>query len=122
LIWAREARLLADEVIHASQQAGADPRYLSELKTACTRHIARSTANQFVWTRIRGASMSDTLSWSVTCLPYLSWTLPALTRLGAALLLPRKFLRSKLLSAAAKLGASRRENESPKAAKATSLS
>jgi glycosyltransferase involved in cell wall biosynthesis len=107
--WAREARLLADEVIHASRQAGATPLYLSNLETACARHIARSTANQFLWTRIRGASQAQALTWTFACLPYLSWTVPAVSRLGAALLLPRNVLRNALLKAAASLADSRRE-------------
>ncbi len=110
-LWAREARLLADEVIQASHQAGATPEYLSNLKADTTRHIARSTANQFVWTRIRGASLSDTVQWSIACLPYLSCTLPAVSRLGAALLLPRAVLRKALLKSAAKLAASRSQAE-----------
>jgi hypothetical protein len=109
IVWAREARLLADEVILASRRAGATPEYLSNLDKACTRHIARSTANQFLWTRIRGASSSDALAWSIACLPYLSLTLPAVSRLGAALLLPRNVLRNALLKGAASLAESRRE-------------
>lgn len=109
MLWASEARLLADEVFQASRQAGATPQYLANLKTACTNHIARSTANQFLWTRIRGASVSDAFTWSIACQPYLAWTLSAVSRLCAALLLPRFLLRIALLRAAAKLANSRRE-------------
>jgi len=108
LVWASESRLLADEVIEALDRAGASPEYVSNLKTASTRHIARSTANQFVWTRIRGASRPDALKWSVDCRPYLAWTFPAVSRLGAAVILPRKVLRNELLKGAARLAASRR--------------
>ena len=106
-VWASESRLLADEVIQASRQAGATSEYLSNLERTSKHHVARSTANQFVWTRIRGATLSDAWKWSVACLPYLSWSVPAVSRLFAALLLPRKLLRKSLLMAAARLAASR---------------
>jgi glycosyltransferase involved in cell wall biosynthesis len=109
IVWARESRLLADEVIEASCRAVASPEYLSNLKTACRSHIARSAANQFVWTRIRGASLSKVWAWSIECRPYLAWTFPAVSRLGAALILPRKVLRNELLKGAAKLADSRRK-------------
>ncbi len=111
LLWASESRLLADEVIQRFSSTGAGPEFLSRLKTECTRHIARSTANQFVWTRIRGARTSDSLKWTFECLPYLSWTVPAVSRLGAALLLPRNVLRRALLKSAARLSATRNKEE-----------
>ena len=55
LVWARESRLLADEVIETSRLAGADAGYMPRLLADCRRHIARSTANQFVWSRLRGS-------------------------------------------------------------------
>jgi glycosyltransferase involved in cell wall biosynthesis len=116
LIWARESRLLADEVIQASRRAGASPGYLSQMEAQCKRHIARSTANQFLWTRIRGARSSDAFAWSITCLPYLSWTWPAISRLGVALILPRPVLRNGLLKAASRLAASRRKIQDASAA------
>lgn len=109
ILWASEARLLADEVIQASRHSGATPTYLSNLQQACKRHIARSTANQFVWTRIRGANLSQALRWSIAARHYLSWTLPAVSRLAVALLLPRNLLRNMLLKAAARLSTSRHE-------------
>ena len=108
-VWARESRLLADEVLQASRDAGASSEYLSSLKRECKLHIARSTANQFVWTRIRGAKLSDALAWSIPSLRYLAWTFPAISRFGAALLLPPNVLRKMLLKGAARLADSRRE-------------
>jgi glycosyltransferase involved in cell wall biosynthesis len=107
LLWARESQLLSDEVMRASRQAGASAEYLSNLEACSKHHIARSTANQFVWTRIRGASVLDAWKGTFTCRPYLAWNLPAVIRLGAALFLPRKVLRIALLNAAAKLAVSR---------------
>ncbi len=106
-VWARESRLLADEVIEASRRAGQDTDYLSRLRTDCRRHVGRSTANQFVWTRLRGASRVQAWSWIAGCLPYLSWDPKVLSRLAAALVLPREPLRRLLLSGAARLAATR---------------
>src|ERR1019366_2151157 len=94
VVWARESRLLANEVIEASRRAGADTDYLSRLQTDCRRHIGRSTANQFVWTRLRGASRAQGWNWIADCVPYLSWNPIVLSRLVAVLVLPRETLRS----------------------------
>ena len=106
--WAREVQLLADEVIEGAQKAGASNAFVEMLRTACREHGARSAANQFVWTRIRGASISKAWRWSVQCLPYIGLNHRALSRLGAALLLPKKVLRGALLRGAEKQAASRR--------------
>jgi glycosyltransferase involved in cell wall biosynthesis len=109
VVWARESRLLANEVIEASRRAGADTAYLSRLQTDCRRHIGRSTANQFVWTRLRGASRAQAWNWIAGCLPYLSLSSSptVLSRLTAALVLPREPLRRLLLSGTARLARSR---------------
>ena len=110
-VWARASRLLADEVIEASRRAGADAHYLSRLQTDCRRHIGRSTANQFVWSRLRGASRAQAWSWVAGCLPYLSWSPNVLSRLAAALILPGELLRRLLLSGTARLAGTRGTNK-----------
>ena len=60
-VWARESRSLANEVIEASRGQVRIADYLSRLQTDCRRHIGRSTANQFVWSRLRGASRRTSL-------------------------------------------------------------
>jgi glycosyltransferase involved in cell wall biosynthesis len=107
IVWAREVRLLADEVIEGSRKAGASAEYLARLRKACRQQVARSAANQFVWTRIRGASVGEAWGWSFGCLPYIGWNFRALSRLGAALLLSRDVLRNALLRGAQRLAASR---------------
>ena len=109
-VWARESQLLADEVIEASRRAGADKDYLSSFQTNSRRHIARSTANQFIWSRLRGASRVQAWRWIPDNLPYLSWDPTVLSRLVAALVLPRETLRRLLLSGAAKLAKARGTN------------
>jgi glycosyltransferase involved in cell wall biosynthesis len=113
LVWARESRGLANEVIEGSRRAGADSDYLSRLQTDCRRHIGRSTANQFVWNRLRGASRAQAWKWVGGCLPYLSLSSnpTVLSRLAAALILPREPLRRLLLSGAARLAGARGTKE-----------
>jgi glycosyltransferase involved in cell wall biosynthesis len=110
-LWAREIRLLADEVLEGSRKAGASAEYLARLQRASRRHVARSAANQFVWTRIRGASVGEAWGWSLGCLPYIGWNLRALSRLCAGLLLPRGVLRSFLLNGAERLRSNRTKSE-----------
>ena len=80
---------------------------MSRLQTDCRGHIGRSTANQFVWSRLRGASRTEAWSWVAGCLPYLSWSPNVLSRLAAALILPGELLRRLLLSGAARLAETR---------------
>lgn len=108
--WTREAQLLADEVMEGSRKAGASAEYLARLHRACRQHVARSAANQFVWTRVRGASIAEAWGWSFGCLPYIGWNIRALSRLGAGLLLPRGALRHLLLGGAEKQRSNRRDH------------
>ena len=112
VVWTREVQLLADEVMERSRKAGASAEYLARLRRACKQHVARSGANQFVWTRIRGASVGEAWGWSFGCLPYIGWNLHALSRLGAGLLLPREVMRTALLRGARGLAASRNQTAS----------
>lgn len=107
LVWARESQSLADQVIQNSRRAGEDSTYLSSLQADCRRHVARSTANQFVWCRLRGAGPAQALKWIPGSLPYLSWNFTVLSRMLAALVLPRQTLRALLLASAAKLSRTR---------------
>jgi glycosyltransferase involved in cell wall biosynthesis len=107
VMWARQSRDLANDVIDRSRRAGADANYLSRLQTACRHHIGRSTANQFVWCRLRGASRAQAWNWLGDCRPYLEWNPIVLSRLAAALILPGELLRRLLLSGAAKLARTR---------------
>lgn len=101
--WARESRLLADEALNGARQAEAGPDYLSHLRSYCRCYVARTAGNQFVWTRIRGASLGRAWGWTWGCVPYLSWSPTAWSRVVAALILPRNILKRLLLDSAAKL-------------------
>ena len=107
--WGRESRLLADEVIAAARRAGADKQYLLQLESDARKQVARSTANQFVWTRIRGANVLQSWSWLFDCGYYLDRSFTTLSRVSASLLLPRGLLRSLLLANASKLAERRHE-------------
>jgi hypothetical protein len=99
--------MMVDEMLETSRKAGLSSQYVSTLESEARRHIARSAANQFVWTRIRGARVSEALRWSIECMPYFAPTWPVVSRLGAAMVVPRAMLRRALLKAASRLAASR---------------
>lgn len=107
VVWGRESRQMADEIMQTAKQRGATPEYLAAFKRNSKSHIARSAANQFVWTRIKGASRAQALSWIPDSLPYMAFTWPVISRLGAALILPRRFLQKALLKGAAGLAIAR---------------
>lgn len=109
-VWARESRLLADEVIAGARRSGVDSDYLSRLEANCKLQVGRSTANQFIWCRLRGAGPAQTWLWLFGCFPYLPLkTRLGLSRVAAALLpIPRKVLKRLLLKAAAELAKQRR--------------
>jgi hypothetical protein len=110
-VWARDSQLTVDEVFELrSRQAAADTNYLSCLRAESRRYIAQSTANQFIWNRLRGASAIQAWGWIVGCLPYFSWNLTVWTRVSAALMLPREVLTRLLLNAAARRAEARRAN------------
>ena len=111
LTWAREQRVLADEILQSARRAGCSTDFLSQMAVNCKAYIARSTANQFVWTRIRGASLLQAWRWAIGALPYVGMSPQALTRLAAASLLPRALLRRMLLSAAARMARTRAQEE-----------
>ena len=108
LDWACEEQLLADEVLEASCRAEASPEYMSQLNAATREYVARTSSNQFVWTRVRGASLAKAWRWLPACLPYISRNPSMLARVGAALTLPRGVLRWVLLRGARKLRDQRR--------------
>jgi hypothetical protein len=105
--WAHECQLLGNEVLQASRAAGQSEAYIAQLKQAVRRHIARSSANQFIWSRVRGASMSQAWRWVPACMPYLTLSSGVASRMGAALTLPRSALHHLLMKSARKLAASR---------------
>lgn len=109
-VWARESQELVGGVIEAFRRQGADAHRLSKLQTDCRRHVGRSTANQFVWTRIRGATRTQAWRWVIDCVPYLSPHPVVLSRLIAALVLPRTILKRLLLSSAKRLAGTRAKN------------
>ena len=105
--WAQEQRRLADQVLESSRRAGAEESYLVRLQADIARHIARSTANQFVWIRLRGATRRQVWRQLRPCRPYLSWYPLARARVAAALLLPRWVLSRLLRRMALSLARSR---------------
>ncbi len=113
-VWGREQLLMAGEVTEMARRSGAGSDYLARLRAATRSYVARSTANQFVWSRIRGAGPASAWRWVPGCAPYLSLNPKAWARVLAALLLPRERLRSLLLASAARLANARLREPAPR--------
>lgn len=106
-LWARDSLLTATELFESLERAGVDSRYVVALRARFREHVARSAANQFVWNRLRGATLIQALRWIPASIPYLGASLMPWGRMLAALTLPRSVLRSLLLKAAEKLARTR---------------
>lgn len=100
--WARETRSLADDAIAAFARSHGTTVGTAALRRACVRFVARSTANQFVWSAIRGSNRWRLAKDVGLCLPYLGTDLVAWPRVLSALFLPRGQLRRLVLGAAAR--------------------
>jgi glycosyltransferase involved in cell wall biosynthesis len=70
LDWAREVRLLADEVA-AGLSSRLDREALRAFDNHAARFVARSTANQFMWNSLRGANRLALARAAWAALPYL---------------------------------------------------
>jgi len=108
--WAAETRLLADEVLQAWPDPGADPRRREQLDgLARDMHafVARSSANQFVWNALRGASRTTLWRSLPPLWPLLRRAPRVWPRLVLALALPRRWVRHLVLAAAARRGRQR---------------
>lgn len=98
--WARETRLIADEVLHAWPEVDRDG--LPALEADMRAFVARSTANQFVWNRLRGAARGGLWRSLRDTLPLLAPASRVWPRLLMAMALPRAVLRWLVLGAAAR--------------------
>lgn len=103
--WGGETRLLADEVLQAWPVAERDR--LPALQADMRAFVARSTANQFVWNRLRGASWRGLWRSLADTWPLLRPSPRVWSRLLIALVLPRGLLRRLVLGAAARRGRQR---------------
>jgi len=116
-VWGYQQKVIADDVLERSRRVGRNGKYLRQLRQECRKFGARSTANQFVWTRIRGLGWAQSVAAVVKCAPLLSLSVAAWGRVCTALLLPPSLLRVLLLRLAKRLGRARGqcETESPMA-------
>jgi glycosyltransferase involved in cell wall biosynthesis len=105
--WALETRMLADEVLAAFPASGGNARAEAALRRDCVRFVARSTSNQFIWSAIRGSSKGALIRELPGCLPFVAGDPSVWPRVASALLMPRRLMRSLILTAAARRAASR---------------
>jgi hypothetical protein len=109
--WGKEVRMLADEVIQNARMSGADQDYLDKMDKETARYVARSTANQFVWNKIKGSGTVDLLRNLPGCIKLLGHSGQALLRVFAAIALPRHILRRLVIEQATRLGKRRASQE-----------
>jgi len=101
LEWAREVRLVADEV-SAGLRSRLAPKELRAFERDAARYVARSTANQFVWNGLRGAGRLGLARAALTALPYLSDidNIVVWLRVFAGIVAPRWLIEQRMLAAA----------------------
>jgi glycosyltransferase involved in cell wall biosynthesis len=105
-VWGEEVRLLGTEVLHGLQSTRSTSNF-DALVRDIGDYVARSTANQLVWNRLGYASRAEIAFACVRCTSLLGMRPQALTRVAAALTLPRSTLRRVLLNMASRMAASR---------------
>ncbi len=101
LSWAQETKRLVDEMVAACiAHEGADEETARCLVADGVRYLARSTANQFIWSSIRGARNADLLHalWNGT--HYLAGDPKVWLRVLVAIVLPPNWQRKLILAAA----------------------
>jgi glycosyltransferase involved in cell wall biosynthesis len=98
--WARETRLLADEVLSKFALLNSGVA-LAALVKDCKKFVARSTANQLIWTALRGLSTRSLVADLQQCLPFLGPVPVVWPRALSAIFLPRWLLRRLVLRGAA---------------------
>jgi glycosyltransferase involved in cell wall biosynthesis len=101
LEWAREVRLLTDEV-SAGLRSRLTSAELIVFKRDAARYVARSTANQFVWNRLRGAGRPGLAAAALAARPYLSeaGNVVVWLRVLGGILAPRWLIERCMLAAA----------------------
>jgi hypothetical protein len=111
IAWAKDVSLLAHEVTLRVVEAGATQSYRKSLEKDMGRYIARSTANQFIWARIFGMRRRACLCILPVALRLGRWNVAPISRVGLALLLPRRILRTLVVRSAARMAARRHSAE-----------
>lgn len=100
--WASEVRMLVEQMVGNYWKATGSFERLAAVRRDADEFIARSTADQFVWTALRGASRQELLR---AVLPSLTFLLPGRgpiwVRVIAAILGSRDTLRRNVLAGAA---------------------
>lgn len=101
LEWAREVRLLADEV-SLGLKGRIAPEALREFERDAARFVARSTANQFMWNALRGASRFGLARAALGGMEHLSeiGNIVVWLRVFGGILAPRWLIEQRMLAAA----------------------
>lgn len=101
LDWAKETRLLADEV-STGLRGRLSTEELQTFERDAARYVARSTANQFMWNALRGASRLELARSALAGLAYLSeiGNIVVWLRVFGGILAPGWLIEQRMLAAA----------------------
>jgi glycosyltransferase involved in cell wall biosynthesis len=110
LKWGREVRMLTDEVLTRYGKSCTDPGEISALRKNCSRFVARSTANQFIWNTLRGLKKHALMQALPQCFPLFAGDVSVWPRVASALMMPRPLLKNLILKAAARRAYLREEH------------
>lgn len=100
--WATEVRMLIEQMVASYWQATDDPKAVARLRLDAAEFLARSTADQFVWNSLRGASRLSLLRAVPQALTFLlPGKGPLWIRVMAGIFGSRDTLRRNVLAAAA---------------------
>jgi len=100
LEWARETRILADEVLAAYTKRCGGSAAANDMRRSLHRYVARSTANQFVWNAIRGRTAGSLSRDVVDALPFLVRDPTVWPRVIGAGTIPKPWLKKLVLKSA----------------------
>ena len=114
LDWAKETRLLADEV-SAGLRPRLSPKELRTFEGDAARYVARSTANQFMWNGLRGVSRVGLARSALAGLPFLSeiGNIVVWPRVLGGILAPAWLIEQRMLAAARRNARQRVARQAP---------
>lgn len=103
LAWAQEVEALAHDMVATCGRARLNPDAFGKLESDSVEFVARSTADQFVWNALRGASRLSLLRTVAPSVRFLRGGGAALwIRVAASVAAPPWLLRNRVLAAAAR--------------------
>jgi glycosyltransferase involved in cell wall biosynthesis len=98
--WAGEAEAIAAEVFTRYCEVVSEPSLRRLMRDGMNRYLAISVGNQFAWNALRNRPRAQLLSWLPTMLRYFVCSPRVFMQVVGFLLLPRSYLRARVLNRA----------------------